>query len=90
MSPKIDTKPGRRPSSPKSKEAGELKVDELVRIPIQLTRTQALRLKSAATARQTSVSELVRAAVDQYLGAAGKSGVPSLTKADIEALLKDR
>ena len=85
-----DTKPIHRTSSPKPKEAGEPKVDELVRIPIQLTRAQALRLKSAAVSRQTTISELVRAAVDQYLGAAGKSGVPSLTKADIEALLKDR
>ena len=85
-----DTKPGRRPSSPKPKEGGEPKVDELVRIPIQLTRTQALRLKAIATAGSMSVSELVRAAVDQYLGALGKSGVPSLTKEDIEALLKER
>ena len=85
-----DTKPGHRTSSPKPKEAGEPIVDELIRIPIQLTRKQALRLKAAATAKHATVSELVRAAVDLYLGTGGKSGVPSLTRADIEALLKDR
>ena len=81
MIKKSETKTGRRPSSPQE--------DELVRLPIQLTRAQAARLKSLAEARRTNISELVRAAVDSLIGAA-KPGSPSLTHEEIEELLKNR
>lgn len=44
------------------------KEDELVRLPIQLTRAQAIRLRSLAVSRLTDISGLVRAAVDSFFG----------------------
>ena len=43
----------------------------MVRIPIQLTRKQAQRLKALAADRGTSISALVRAAVDSCFGSDG-------------------
>jgi hypothetical protein len=65
---------------------------EWVRVPIQLTRVQALRLKAAAEERRMTIAELVRAAVDHYLAgtAPPKPGAPTLTREELENLFKDR
>jgi predicted transcriptional regulator len=94
MIKKSETKTSGRPHVPPG--------DELVRLPIQLTRTQAARLKALADGRRTNISELIRAAVDSFLDAepsgrakktgraAGDAGKPFLTHEDLEELLKNR
>lgn len=91
----IENNPSRRPSLPKEKVQGKEAVQEWVRVPVSLTKDQALRLKAAAEARGTTVAALVRAAIEHYLaampvGALPKSGTPSLTREDLENLFKDR
>jgi hypothetical protein len=48
-----------------------------------------VRLKAAAADRHTTVSEIVSAAVDQYL-ALPKPGTPKLTREDLENIFNDR
>jgi hypothetical protein len=88
----VENKPGRRPSPPANKGKSGEAAPEWVRVPVQLTRAQALRLKAAAEERGTTVGELVRAAIEHYLAgiAVPKSGTPSLTREELENLFKDR
>jgi Arc/MetJ-type ribon-helix-helix transcriptional regulator len=67
-----------------------------------LTRAQTARLKALADGRRTNISELVRAAVDLFLGpeASGRTkksgrvavdiGKPVLTREELEELIKNR
>jgi len=88
----MENKPGRRPSPPKEKGKGGEIEQEWVRVPIPLTRAQALRLKAAAEERRTTVAVLVRAAVDHYLAgtALPKPDTPALTREELENLFKNR
>jgi hypothetical protein len=81
MNKKKEIKAARRPALPSE--------NELVRMPILLTKVQALRLRAAAMENGTTVSDLVRAAVDRHLAAANP-GAPTLSKKDLENLFKDR
>jgi hypothetical protein len=91
---KSEMKTGGRTSLPKE--------DELVRLPIQLTRAQAARLKALADAGRMNISGLVRAAVDSFLGSEAPGRIikagritkdgekPGLTQQELEELLKNR
>ena len=88
----IENKPGRRTAPPNDKGKSGESAPELVRVPVLLTRVQALHLKAVAEERGTTVGQLVRVAVEHYLAGTAilKSGAPTLTREELENLFKDR